>query len=61
MPVIKIDMWKGRDTETKKKLIESISNATSETLGIPIEHTTVIMNEVQKENWGLKGKPASEY
>jgi len=60
MPVIKIDMWEGRTKEAKKKLIESVTKAVSDSLEIPAEHTTVVITEVPKDNWGLKGRQASE-
>jgi hypothetical protein len=37
MPVMHIDLWEGRDKETKRKLIQSVSKAVSESLNIPIE------------------------
>lgn len=60
MPVIKIEMWKGRTYEQKKKLIEKVTFATTESIDCPPESVQIIINEVEKENWGLAGKPASE-
>ena len=60
MPVIKIDMWEGRDKETKRKLIQSVSKAVSETLAIPNERIHIIITDVSKDNWGLKGDQASQ-
>ena len=60
MPVVKIDLWEGRDKETKRKLIQSISKTMSEVLGIPVERIQIIINDVSKDNWGLKGDQASE-
>mgnify|MGYP000185656174 CR=1 FL=1 len=61
MPVVKIDMWSGRDKETKRKLIQSVSKAVSESLGIEIERIEIILNEVSKDNWGKNGEQASEF
>ncbi len=60
MPVVKIDMWEGRTKEQKEKLIKSVTKAIADTLGIPKEHITVIINDVPKTNWGLKGEQASK-
>jgi len=60
MPVVKIDMWEGRTVEQKEKLIKSVSDAVANTLGISKEHVTVIINDVPKTNWGLKGEQASK-
>ena len=60
MPVVHIDMWEGRDKETKKKLIESVADAIASTLNIPDERIEIIINELPKENWGKGRKQASE-
>ena len=53
-------MWAGKDKETKKKLIQSVSKAVSVSLDIPIEWVHVVINESPKDNWGINGKQASE-
>jgi len=60
IPVVKIDMWEGRTAEQKEKLIKSVTDAIADTLKIPKEHITVIINDVPKINWGLKGEQASK-
>ncbi len=60
MPFIKIEMWEGRDSETKGKLIENVSKTVSESLDIPLEWINVCINEIPKENWGIKGEQASK-
>ncbi|MFH1587502.1 MAG: 4-oxalocrotonate tautomerase family protein [Candidatus Diapherotrites archaeon] len=60
MPVVKIDMWEGRSEEDKEKMIKAIYRALEESLGIPKEWTTVIINDVPKSNWGLNGEQASK-
>lgn len=59
MPVVRIDLWKGREKETKKELIEKITSAVTNAIGCPIEAVQVIINEVDKDNWGIGGTPAS--
>ena len=60
MPVVKIDLWEGRTKEKKEELIRSVTSAVAETLGIPREHVTIIINDVPKDNWGLEGEQASK-
>jgi 4-oxalocrotonate tautomerase len=60
MPVIKIDIWEGRTEEQKEKLIKALTEVVVTTLEIPKEHITVIINDVPKTNWGLKGEQASK-
>ena len=59
MPVVKIDMWSGRTSEQKEQLIQEITEV-FENIGVPKEKTTVIINEVDKDNWGMEGKQASK-
>jgi len=59
MPFVKIDMWAGRDREEKRKLLQAVSKAVSETMDIPIEHIHVVISEAPKDNWGLHGDQAS--
>ncbi len=59
MPVVRIDVWKGRDKEKKKELIEKITSVVADAIGCPIEAVQVIINEVEKDNWGIGGTPAS--
>jgi len=59
MPVVKVDMWKGKTEEQKEKLIEGITKAFVK-IGIEAEWVTVILNEVPKNNWGMSGKQASK-
>lgn len=59
MPVVKIDLWKGRDEKKKKKLIEKVTSAVVDAIDCPIEAVQVIINEVEKDNWGIGGTPAS--
>jgi 4-oxalocrotonate tautomerase family enzyme len=41
MPVVKIDMWSGRDKETKRKLIQEVSKTVANTLGITVGRVEV--------------------
>ena len=59
MPIVKIDLWEGRDKDTKRNLIQSVSKAVSGSLDIPVDHVRVILNDVPKDNWGLEGEQAS--
>lgn len=60
MPIVKIDMWEGRDKATKRKLIQAVSKTMSETLAIPADRIHIVITDVPKDNWGLKGEQASE-
>ena len=59
MPVVRIDLWKGRDKEKKKELIKRVTSAVVDAIDCSAEAVHVIINEVNKDNWGIGGVPAS--
>jgi len=59
MPIVRIDLWKGRDREKKKELIEKVTSAVVDAIDCSTEAVQVIINEVEKDNWGIGGTPAS--
>ncbi|NHM32844.1 2-hydroxymuconate tautomerase [Neobacillus terrae] len=60
MPIIQVQMLKGRSPELKKQLISEITDTISRTLGSPPEAVRVILTEVPEENWGVGGVPINE-
>lgn len=58
MPVVRIEMWEGRTDEQKEILIRKVTEAFGET-GVSAEHVTVVIYDVPKSNWGMRGKQAS--
>ena len=60
MPLVRIDLWKGRNSETKKKLIKNVTGAVVDSVGCPVNAVEVIINDVDKDNWGIAGEQASE-
>lgn len=60
MPVVKIDLWEGRDGKTKEDLIKKVTSVVAETLGIDEQHVWVILNETPKADWGIGGKLGTE-
>ncbi|MFN3550792.1 MAG: tautomerase family protein [Endomicrobiia bacterium] len=60
MPIIKIEMWEGRDKDTKKKLVEKLTQTVCEVLNCPKNLVTIVIYDIPKYNWGLEGELASE-
>lgn len=56
--LINIEAFKGRSVEAKRQLYRCIVSRL-ETLGIPKDHTKVILREVPRENWGIRGGQAA--
>jgi len=59
-PVVTAEIWEGRTPEQKEKLIKSLFKAFEESLGTKPETLYVIIHEVPKTNWGMKGEQASK-
>jgi 4-oxalocrotonate tautomerase len=60
MPIVKVEMWKGRTTEQKEKIIQNITKVMCETTGCSKEHVWVVITDVDKENWGINGEQCSK-
>ena len=56
MPVITIDGKANASKETKKEIIEGVSEVVSKAYGLPIETITVIIHDIPQENVGVGGK-----
>ncbi len=54
---ISIDCFHGRSLEAKKNLYRSIVERLTP-LGIPPDHTKILLREIPTENWGLSGGQA---
>ena len=59
MPVVVIEMWEGRTSEQKEKLIKGITR-TFEEIGVKAESLHIIIHDIPKSNWGLRGEQASK-
>ncbi len=59
MPLVKIYLWKRRDKEKKKELIKKVTSVVVDAIDCSAEAVQVIINEVDKDNWGIGGVPAS--
>ncbi len=53
MPIVRIDLWKGRDKDLKCRLIERMTSAVVDSISCPKEAVQVIISETEKENWGI--------
>ena len=58
MPVVQVEMWEGRTVKQKEKLIKGITKAFEE-IGVMPKSLTIIIHDVPKTNWGMRGEQAS--
>ena len=69
MPIVTIQVTRegsapGRDAvtaEEKAQLIKGVSEVLLNVLNKPLEATFVVIEEVDKENWGWGGLPVDEF
>jgi 4-oxalocrotonate tautomerase family enzyme len=59
LTIVEITMFPGRSLEAKRELYRKIAEK-FEQLGISKQDIMIILHEPSKENWGIKGVPASE-
>jgi 4-oxalocrotonate tautomerase len=60
MPVVRVDWWKGPDESERRRLVEEITAAVARAAKCPEAAVHVIVNDVEKDHWGLGGKLADE-
>jgi 4-oxalocrotonate tautomerase family enzyme len=60
LPYVTIRWFKGRNYETKKKVMKLVTNAVVEGCGCSSEDVSVIFLDVDKNDWGSGGVPYSE-
>ena len=58
MPVIHVELWKGKPPEARNALAEAITAAAVKHREIPPEVVTIIFNEIEKPDWYIAGKPS---
>lgn len=54
---ISIDAFAGRSLDAKRSLYKAIVE-NLESLGIPKDHVKILLREIEKENWGIRGGQA---
>lgn len=57
MPLVYINMMKGRPPEKVEAMITSVSEAIAASLDAPIETVRVMVNEMEEHQYGVGGKP----
>lgn len=56
MPIITVQIAKGRSIEQKQKFVEAITSEAVRTLNVKAEWITVIFDEYDRENWASNGQ-----
>jgi len=56
--LITVDCFSGRSVDAKRDLYREITTRLGE-FGIPADHVTVIVRDIDTENWGIRGGQAA--
>lgn len=60
MPIVRIDIWSGKNQEIKKNLAKEITDVMVKNVGCPTEAVTIIFEEIPKQNWVIGGQFCSD-
>lgn len=55
MPIVQIELLKGRTIEQKRALVEKVTQAISETANCPKEAVRIILRDMEFENFAQAG------
>jgi len=60
MPIIRVEMFKGRSVEQKRNLVRELTRAFVETAGGTPASVHVVIADVEKSDWGSGGELSSD-
>jgi 4-oxalocrotonate tautomerase len=60
MPIITVQMAKGRPVEAKRELARALTDAAARILDVRPEWVTVLIEELERENWATGGELHSD-
>ncbi|GGE58628.1 4-oxalocrotonate tautomerase [Paenalcaligenes hominis] len=55
MPLITVELFAGRDTDTKRKFVERVTAEACDVLGCKPEAVHVIFKDIKREDWATGG------
>ncbi len=61
MPYVNLQITTGATREQKARLVSDITNSLVEVLGKNPEHTHIVIQEIDEENWGFAGQLTDEW
>jgi len=56
MPIVQMEILKGRTVEQKREMVKEVTAAISKTLDCPPEAVSIIIREMEKEDYAVAGK-----
>lgn len=61
MPYINLQITKGATREQKAQIVKEFTETLVTVLGKKPEHTHIVIQEIDEENWGFAGVLTDEY
>ena len=62
MPYVNVRITKdGVTAEQKRQIVEEMTRTLSRVLGKQPEHTHIVIDEIEPENWGFAGMLTTDY
>jgi 4-oxalocrotonate tautomerase len=55
MPIIRVEMFKGRTRDQKRALVRELTEAFNRTCGGTPESVHIVLTDIDKEDWGAAG------
>jgi len=56
MPILRIEMFEGRDRKKKRELVQALTAEMVRVTGVGEASVHVIIDEIKKENWAAGGE-----
>jgi 4-oxalocrotonate tautomerase len=56
MPIIRVEILKGRSSEIKQSLVSEITEVSARHLGVDASHINVMIDEVEPSHWAVGGR-----
>jgi 4-oxalocrotonate tautomerase len=56
MPIIRVEMFKGRSREQKRTMVRALTDAMVESTGAKREAVWIVVKDVDKDDWGFGGE-----
>ena len=60
MPIVIVETWAGKSEEQKATLIRGITRVFEE-IGVTADQVQVVIHDVPKVNWGIRGEQVSKF
>lgn len=61
MPYINLQITKGATRSQKERIVKEFTETLVNVLGKKPEHTHIVIQEIEEENWGFAGILTDEY